>query len=380
MRTRPASFMPTPEMRLLLACARSRPTDADRRQWQQIFQQLLQEPLDWNVLLRQAGRHRLVPLLDHCLQGAEPGSVPVAVQNALTARRHAARMRERVMADAVHSLLTRFEAAGVEAIPYKGPVLAAQVYGDPALRPCSDLDFLVPEAQVLAVKALLLAEGYESQHRFADAAEEAARLRTDCEYNFVRTSDRLLVEIHWRFRPESFPFPIDLDALWSRRQTTLLGGVPVPTLALEDSLLLLCVHGAKHCWERMLWVCDIAEIVRTAPALNWEEITAQAAHLGCERILLLGLLLARDLLEAPVPEAVFSGLPRTVTALAGQVERRLCGRGGGLPEAVFRPLFHLGIRERSQDRLLYWQTGVRRAAHHAGQKLSTELHKPVERR
>ncbi len=369
MGTRSASFAPAPEMRLLLACARSQPTAGDRRRWQQ----MLQEPLSWDKLLLQAGRHRLVPLLDQCLQGAEPGIVPLSVQNALTARRHAAEMRTVVMAEAIHSLLAQFRAAGVDAIPYKGPVFAAQVYGDPALRPCSDLDFLVPEAQVSPVKTLLLAQGYQSQHQFADAEEEAARLRTDCEYNFIRSSDRLLVEIHWRFRPESFPFPIDREALWSRRQTILLGGLPVSALSLEDSLLLLCVHGAKHCWERLLWVCDIAEIVRAAPALHWEEMTARAETLGCQRILLLGLLLARDLLDAPVPDAVLAGVPRTVTALAGQIVRQLCGLGGGLPEALFRPLFHLSVRERQQDRLPYWQDRLRQQAHRAGQTLSTQL-------
>jgi len=355
----------SPERQMLLCCAR---TDLGAAATERM-RALMRMPLAWDDLLRLAESHRLLPLLGRSLEGAEPGSVPPPVRAALQARRHAGRLRETLLVEGLHSLLALFEAGGVAAIPYKGPAFAAQVYGDPGLRPCSDLDILVMPPQVPRVKEMLLAQGYQAQHRFADAAEEAAHLQTDCEYNFIRPSDRLLVEIHWRFRPQSFPFPLDFGELWGRRETVLLAGVPVPTLPLEDYLLLLCVHGAKHGWERLIWVCDIAEIVRARPDLPWGRIAARAEGLGCARVLRLGLLLARDLLDAPVPDAVLAATPRVVTALAGQVRRQLCGQQGALPEPLFRPLFHVGVRERLWDQVPYWKDRARREARRVQDRL-----------
>lgn len=358
MGTRKTASPASPERQILLGCARTRPEAADTER----LRALLRLPLAWDDLLRGAEFHRLLPLLGRHLEDAEPGTVPPYVRASLQARRHAGRLREVLLVGALHSLLALFEANGIAAIPYKGPAFAAQVYGDPALRPCSDLDLLVPPPQVPRAKELLLAQGYQPQQRFADAAEEAAHLQSDCEYNFIRPSDRLLVEIHWRFRPQSFPFPLDLGELWGRRETVPLAGVPVPTLPLEDYLLLLCVHGAKHRWERLIWVCDIAEIARARRDLPWERIAARADGLGCGRVLLLGLLLARDLLDAPVPDAVLAATPRAVTALAWQVRRQFCGQRGILPDPLFRPLFHVGVRERLRDQVPYWKDRARREA------------------
>ena len=356
-------------MQILLCCARTRlkTGDSDR------LHALLQHDLDWNTVLRLAGHHRLLPLLNRYLDAAPPGTVPPPVLSALRASGHAGRLREHLLTEELLSLLALLAAQGIPALPYKGPAFAGQIYGDTALRPCSDLDLLVPPEAVLRVKELLLARGYLSQQRFADAAEEAAHLRTDCEYNFSRPGDRLLVEIHWRFRPQSFPLPLDVETLWERRQTGLLGGVSVPVLALDDTLLLLCIHGAKHCWERLLWVCDIAEIVQTDPGLPWERIAAQAERLGCRRVLLLGLLLARDLLDAPVPDAVLQDIPTLVRRLAAQVGKALSEPETTSSSALARSLFHIGVRERLGDQVPYVRDRIRRETNQIRQRVFRRL-------
>ena len=356
MGTHTASLLDCPELQILLLCARTRlGADEARR----LHARLGHSP-DWDGLRRLARQHRLLPLLARHLEAAPPGAVPGPVQALLRTARHAAALREQVLTRELTALLALLAAQGIPALPYKGPAFAAQAYGDAALRPCSDLDLLVRPADVLRVKALLIARGYLSQHCFAGPAEEAAHLRTDCEYNFVRPSDRMLVEVHWRLRPQSFPFPLDVETLWNRRETLALPNASVPTLPLADYLILLCVHGAKHRWERLLWVCDIAQIVRADPALPWTAITRQAETLGCRRVLSLGLLLARDLLEAPVPADVLAETPPAVARLAAQVRQTYAA-----PEAVhgLAPmLFHVGVRERLKDKIPYVTSRLRREA------------------
>ncbi len=79
-------------------------------------------------------------------------------------------------------------------------------------------------------------------------------------------------------------------------------------LAPEDMLLSLCVHGSKHLWERLAWVCDIAEWLASHPGLRWSELLAQAERTGQQRMLFVGLRLAAELLDAPLPGSVAAAI------------------------------------------------------------------------
>ena len=68
-------------------------------------------------------------------------------------------------------------------------------------------------------------------------------------------------------------------------------------------MLFLCAHGAKHGWQSLSGVCDVAYVAH-AYQYDWEELAARARSLGSLRILLLGLLLAHDLLGTAIPDAL----------------------------------------------------------------------------
>jgi hypothetical protein len=131
-----------------------------------------------------------------------------------------------------------------------------------------------------------------------------------------------------------------------------LEGTPVLNLGPEHLLLVLSVHGAKHHWGKLMWICDIAEVVRSyTDKIDWDRLMTQARRLGVARILSLALFLARDLLGAVVPETVWRRVKAEpkVAWLAGQVRAGLFS--GGTLMAVERPAFYIQLRERAQDRL-----------------------------
>ena len=57
------------------------------------------------------------------------------------------------------NLLTLFETHQIPAIPFKGPVLAASVYGNLALRQFSDLDLIIHKQHVAKARELLVSAG-----------------------------------------------------------------------------------------------------------------------------------------------------------------------------------------------------------------------------
>ena len=100
------------------------------------------------------------------------------------------------------------------------------------------------------------------------------------------------------------PGRLDLEPMLARREPVSLAGTQVLTFSPEDALVLLCVHGSKHFWDRLGWIADIAALDRSARGIDWERVLDRARRLGVERMVLLGASLAHELLNTPLPEKV----------------------------------------------------------------------------
>ncbi len=102
----------------------------------------------------------------------------------------------------------------------------------------------------------------------------------------------------------------------------------VRALAPEDLLLILLVHGAKHLWERLIWLCDLAELLAVSPDLDWPRVLEAAHQRGVQRMTALGLALARDVLGVSLPRPVEEWLSTQPQALrlAAQLRRQLLAR------------------------------------------------------
>jgi hypothetical protein len=120
-------------------------------------------------------------------------------------------------------------------------------------------------------------------------------------------------------------------------------------------LLLLCVNGAKDLWRALEPVCAVSELLRAPAGLDWQRAVSLARRAGALRMLLVGLLLARDLLDAPLPSEVsrLADSDRAARRLAAEARRRLSepqARPWGLAAET---RFRLASRERLRDRARY---------------------------
>ena len=250
------------------------------------------------------------------------------------------------------TLLRLFEKQGIRAVPFKGLTLAAFAYGDLGLRDIGDLDLLVRKRDIPRARELLIAQGYQPMFAL-NRVQEAAYLRSLCQLPFVCAEPPGMVELHTKIMPREFSFPLDFARLWDRRTSISLGGQEVPSFSPEDLLLVLCAHGAKHLWTCLKWICDVAQLIRAHPKMNWEQVVREAPRLAGERMLFLGLFLARDLLQAPLPEEICRRIhtDAVVKGLAAQVRQNLFRDRppGGFESA----LFHFRARERFRDGIRY---------------------------
>jgi hypothetical protein len=349
--TNSSSVIGRAEHELLLCCARTqiKPETSQR------IRALVSQPLDWECVFQLASRHKLSPLLYWQLNVVAVDLIPQPILQRLRTDLATINRRNLQLAAELLNLLQLFHQQNIQAIPYKGPILAETVYGNLALREFVDLDILVRQRDVLAARDLLIARGYRPCVRLA-AEQEAAFLDYQCEH--VLSDDRrdLMVEIQWRVVPNYFSFPFDYENLWQRTEPATLCQRPITTLSPEDTLLMLCVHGSKHLWSRLGWVCDVAEAIRHLRQLNWHLLEQRAEMSGSRRMLHLGLFLAQDLLSAELPKDIRQQIDAdaTVKVLADEVSSQLWAENEESAAGFFESsLFHLKAKERWRDRLRF---------------------------
>jgi len=341
------------EDELVLLCARTK-VDAETSAR---IEAITSRPagVDWDYVYRLARRHSVLPLIYSQLNTTAAANVPSD---------QLARLRENYQKNAARNLfltaelcriLQTFEAAGIEAVPYKGPALAVYAYGKLALRRFVDLDILVRKADAIRAKDVLTAGGFVCGTPWT-TAQQALLLRTQHNLSLSREGGRLVVELHWEVASSLFASSLQAEEFWGRLETVRLDNIAVKSLSAEDLVLSLCVHGSKHLWERLAWICDVAELVKTRTDLNWSVLLERAASSGTERMLFLGLYLANSLLDAPLPEHVKSKLAaeRIVASLAHEVSQRLFGGVGQTPASISESFrFNWALRAGWRARLRY---------------------------
>ena len=338
-----------PEVDLLLCCARTNLSPENVEQ----MRGLLHSEMDWAHLLRIAGGNGLIPLLYFNLKNNFPDLVPAPITDRLHVQFLANAGRNVFLAEELLKILALFETNAIPAIPYKGPVLAVSLYGDLTLRTFGDLDIIVRKPDVEKAKALLFSQGYRPGLSLT-RDQEITFLNSDLEGWFIRQEGMVRVEVQWGERKD-FPLTPDFEPFWKRLRQYSFQGRMVLTFAPEDLLLLLCLHGAEHCWERLNWVCDLTEFVRVHQGIDWGGLIDRAEALGCRRVLFLGLFLAHDLLATPLPEEIVKSIraDSSVPSLAVRVHERLFRQENGPAATLQRSLFNLKVTERLQDRIRY---------------------------
>ena len=338
----------TAEAELLVHCARLKidQTRAER------ISALLDRELDWVRMLALAQRNALMPLLYFHLNRIAPERVPPGRLRELRERFQSNSALNVLLTGEMVSLLELFEQNQIPAVPYKGPAISVGIYGKLSLRQFADLDILVPEKNVWKATELLINRGYQA-HFVIPERKQADFIRLSYVRLFKRASDNTTVELHWRLAPRFFGASFDTSSLWQRTRLIPLQGAKVRIPLSADLVLMLCIHGVKDCWERLEWVCGLAELIRSDAAIDWSELLGRAKEARCLTIVSLGLVLAHDLLDAPIPSAVMTELRTPPDSLTSQITARFFSAEKIPLTLTQRIKFHLQTKDSQAERLRY---------------------------
>ncbi len=298
--------------------------------------------VDWPRLRLLAREHGVLGHLAACLGDHLASAIPSEIKQALAELRRTQNFLTLRLTGELFRLLELFNHNEISALVIKGPVVAVQAYADPGMRSYSDLDLLVRQRDIHRGTELMIASGYQAAVSL-DAIEAG---RIPGQYLFSKPDAKLLVELHNDLTLRYFPRPLPIEDFFARQIRVRLDAHEVPAPCVEDELVLICVHGAKHFWQRLSWIADVAGLVSRQPSIDWKSTSASAKGVQAEHLLHTGLRLAMDVLHAELAEAVATRVRKdaVATKLASHVLHWLPAAGYAPPGLFERAAFRLRMR------------------------------------
>ena len=145
------------------------------------------------------------------------------------------------------------------------------------------LDLLVEEQNFQKALDLLVSQGYQPI------------VQVPWEFHLASSNGDYSIDLHREIVPKHLSCSLSSNYIWEHLQSFPLLGTTIPTLTPEACLLILCLNGTKEYWQRLNRICDVAELIRAHPNMDWQEVLQQAEKMGFKRVIFLGLLLAVQL-------------------------------------------------------------------------------------
>ncbi len=286
----------SPEIELVLRLARPGSQDPDD------LQSLLWQGIDWEQVRQFARRHSLLAFFYRRLAELPPGAAPAEI---LAEARdlfrlslaRSARLGVR-LADVQQVLAAR----GIAMLALRGPLLAEMLYQPlPGVRTFSDLDILVhPDAFPAAYTALSEA-GYVAVKPLLKQ-EQRWIVRGDRDFSFQAGPD--VLEVHWAVDEPGYCFPLKNAQFWEGITPHRLPEAEFLTFSPPLLFLNLCLHGARHRWEKLAWAFDLAWFVHSQADFDWLAFWEWAGRLGFRRVAAMGMQMAELVGGARFPEGL----------------------------------------------------------------------------
>ena len=258
-------------------------------------------PSDW-VRVEQLGRaHRVTPLLAAGIKATNatpPDDVAARIRDASDANKYVV-LRQ---LGELRRIVGRLDAAGVPYILLKGPAVSAYARREHALRQMNDLDIAVSVDGIGSFEEILSDLGYVPTVVGIENLTTLTALREGGnEAPFRNPRRATTVEIHWDFFANKSLYPQSIDDEIAEAVVLDIEGIGVRTMSAERKFAYVCVHGAKHHWRRIKWLCDVAMLLE-AETIQVAKAWEYACRLGVGDLVAEAIWMTENVLGLPVAD------------------------------------------------------------------------------
>lgn len=263
--------------------------------------------IDWDIFNDLIQHHRLESLIHDKINGSMDNLFPEATL-CLLKQKHMVNVGANLFQSAkAFEILREFETKQIPVLLVKGLAVESWLYEKPGIRPSGDIDlFIHPDDQSLALSCMN-SMGYELVS-LSDRLTPGSRLnnqfkQTHKDFELYHNKSKISVELHWRLSLINDSFPLTFDDVWHSRNSFDIRGKSIQTLPQDMHAVFLCYHGAKHSWEKLFWLYDIAQLMLN-DSTDWHAILKKAQELKAISSLGLALVLTSQIFLIPIPKII----------------------------------------------------------------------------
>ncbi|MHC5019309.1 MAG: nucleotidyltransferase family protein [Planctomycetota bacterium] len=249
--------------------------------------------------LRFARAEGTEPLAIAVLQETIWERLPAALREQCEAHRREAAAYTGLVVRTLHETLDRFDAAGLHAAVFKGPVMAQRLFGHRGRRPGGDIDLLLPSEQIEPAVQLLTADGRYAPRPPFDQADVRAVARAVTVDPVNAADQHPEFDLHRSFA-HRWICDLPAGAVWEQTVEVELAGRTVRSVSDPLGALQATLHLAAggYAWRQAV---DLAGWDRVLAPADRAVLQRLARAAGCEGIALHGFELVRAVFGDPAP-------------------------------------------------------------------------------
>jgi len=272
----------------------------------------------WDLVVRQATAAGLLGRLG-ALAGRSGvrSQLPTAVWRHMQAMLAVAEQQQRAVQWELVQLARDLADLDGPVVLLKGAAYAAASLPPAAGRLFSDIDLLVPRAQLDAAEAALMLGGWVGSHHSAYDQRYYRRWMHELP-PMTHIRRRTVLDLHHNLLPTSARLKTPPEPIFAAAKPL----AQFPRFSIPDALDQV-LHSATHLFHEGEWEHGLRDLVDLDALLRagaveadyWDRLLARAEQLNLGKPLFYGLRYCSQLLETPVPEAVIvycSGRPSAV--------------------------------------------------------------------
>lgn len=343
----------TRETELLVLCSRKTIDHAVKKR----IENLVDKPVNWECVLQMSVKHKTYPLVHATLEAVCPDSVPVDVMTRLGSWCVRNGARNMVLCRALEMVLDLLTNNGIQALPFKGPVLAESVYGDASLRVYSDLDLLVSKKDAFKARNHLVAAGFIPDLHL-DESQVVAFLNKENFFRLSGPDGMTVIDLHWEMSGRYSLIPMYLEDLEKHIIVQNILGRNVKILNPSALLVYLSLHGASHGWDSLEAAACMAEVICSSNLLDGEAMMSMARRYHAVRALFTALQASKKLYHVRLPAEICKAMEKDkhVVRLADGIIAKLLDFGDASQRKTWSWRFsmtHLILRDNFADAILY---------------------------
>jgi len=291
------------EDKLILSCIKIFPNDSELEK----INSLIPHICDWDYLITTIIERGIGPLFYIKLSIiSNSQQIPEPVKIKLKQAYYKTFSRSTILYEHFRNIIKVFNLHTIPVIALKGIFLSEWLYQDIGLRQFSDIDLLVKEEDGKRCITILEQLGYKKQQ--SDKLSVFVESKFEIVHYPPMTLNGVSIEIHIRLHQNTESYNVIIPQLWKSSNKSIINGVQVNSLAINDLLIYLCLHLDKHFRSgHVQFTCfnDITNIVDVySKSIDWHAFKLTCRLFKCEDTVFKYLVLIHKYMNAPVPSDI----------------------------------------------------------------------------